>query len=105
MRNHGRASPHLSNPYTRPIPNPNALLAFSSRIKFLLEGADIKSFPGDPLFAGHDLLFAGPCRGPLRIPMAKFMALDFDVKEAKVLAADTSFKWRPRECFKLAGIY
>ena len=66
---------------------------------------DAESLPGDPLFAIPNSLFAGPGRGPLRIPMSKFTAPDFDLKEEKERATDASFKWRAGGFFKLAGIY
>ena len=83
---------------TRAPPNP-FLAAVPSRGK-----EDAESLPGgDPLFAIPNSLFAGPGRGPLRIPMSKFTAPDFDLKEEKKRATDASFKWRAGEYFKLAG--
>ena len=64
--------------------SPNTSLALPSPGKPISEDADTNSFP--------DPLFAGPCRRPLKIPMSKFLAPDFDVKEAEVLAKDASFK-------------
>ena len=61
--------------------------------------------PGDPLFSIPNSLCAGPGRGPLWIPISKFMAPDFDIKEAEERATDASFKLRAGEYFKLADIY
>ena len=96
---------------SRSPPNPSLPLSGSFEPEDSDTDSDTDLFLGDPLFAGpctsSDPLFAGPVggRGPLRIPMAKFVDKDFDVKEAEVAATDASFKWRPGEYFKLAGIY
>ena len=78
----------------------NSFLAVPSRGK-----EDAESLSCDPLFSIANSLFAGPGCGPLRIPMSKFTAPDFDLKEEKKRATDASFKWRAGEFFKLAGIY
>ena len=86
---------------TRAPPNP-FLAAVPSRGK-----EDAESLPSvdRPLFVIPNPLFAGPGRGPLRIPMSKFTAKNFDLKKEEKIATDASFKWRAGEYFKLAGIY
>ena len=97
---------------SRSPPNPSLPLSGSFEADDSGMDSDTDLFLGDPLFDGPactsiDPLFSGPVggRGPLRIPMAQFVAPDFDMREAEVAAIDAAFKWRPGEYFKLAGIY
>ena len=97
---HGTTAELLVTSLIRTRAPSNPFLAVPSQGK-----EDVESLPGDPLFAIPNSLCAGSGRGPLWIPMSKFTASNFDIKEEEERATDASVKWRAGEYFKLAGIY